>query len=224
MAHKSPFTQEIYDAWDKLVLDNGAKLNFAERYQGWQELHAICFQNGKWIVGFDDAGLVALLGYTLAMEKKDWQNARLLANQYLSHPEANRYPNDPHLSNAHGIEIAAGILCGDIAISTDKCLCLVDAKAFGRWSKTFLLTSIRHLASVLYELSPSAELDSNLRTYAFELIKRFPGFKKRANEVLTMTGNQEIMDWINGILNEYWERIKVAWTKRVKRLHPEFEG
>ena len=224
MAHKSPFTQEIYDAWDKLVLNNGAKLNFAKRYRGWQELHAMCFQNDKWIVGFDDAGLTAGLGYILAMEKKDWLNARLLANQYLSHPEANRYPNDPHLSSAHGIEIAAGILCGDVGVSTQKCIHLIDSKAFGRWSRTFLQTSVSHLAGVLFELSPKAPLSPELRNYAFELIKRFPGFKKRANEALAMTTNRQVMDWIDGVLKENWERNKSAWTKRVKKLHPDFEG
>ncbi len=224
MAHKSPFTQEIYDAWDKLVLEKGAKLNFAKRYQGWQELHAMCFQNGKWIVGFDDAGLAASLGYTLAMEKKDWTSARLLTNQYLSHPEVNRFPNDLHLPIANGIEIASGILCGDVYSSTQKCIHLIDSKAFGRGSKMFLQTSIGHLSGVLCELCPKALLSPELRDYAFQLMKRFPGFKKRANEVLNMTTNRQVMDWIDGVLKENWERNKSAWTKRVKKLHPDFEG
>ena len=221
MAHKSPFNQEICDAWDKLVLNNGAKLNFTKRYQGWQELHATCWQNGKWIVGFDDAGLTASLGYTLAMERKDWRNARLLANQYLSHPEANRFPNDLGLPSAHGIEIAAGILCGDVYASTQNCLLLIDSKTFGRASKMFLQTSISHLAGVLNELGRKAPLSPELLDYAFELMKRFPGFKKRAKEVLAMTTNQQIMDWIDGILKENLERNKADWTKRVKKLHPD---
>ena len=224
MAHKSPFNQEIYDAWDKLVLNNGAKLNFTKRYQGWQQLHAMCWQNGKWIVGFDDAGLTARLGYSLAMERKDWRNARLLANQYLSHPEANRFPNDLGLPSAHGIEIAAGILCGDVDASTRKCIHLIDSKAFGRGSKMFLQTSIGHLSGVLYELDLKAPLSPELREYAFELIRRFPGFKKRANEALAMTTIRQVNGWVEGILKENWERNKVAWTKRVKRQHPEFEG
>jgi hypothetical protein len=224
MARKSPFTPKVYDAWDKLVLDNGAKLSLDQRYKGWQELHDVCFQNGKWLVGFDDAGLAASLGSTLAMETKDWSSARLLANQFLSHPEAAHFPKDPHLPSAHRIEIAAGILCGDIVASSKKCLRLVDEKAFGRWSKTFLLTSISHLNGVLSELDPNCQISPDLRNYAFELVKRFSGFKKRANEVLTMTTNRQVICWVEGILRENWDRNKVAWTKRVKRLHPEFEG
>ena len=224
MPHKSPFTREIFDAWDKLVLNNGDKLTLDQRFAGWQNLHAMCLQNGKWIVGFMDASLAASLGYYLAMEKKDWTNARLLANKILAHPEANNFPNDPHLSSAHGIEIAAGILCGDLDASIKKSLRLIDEKFFGRWSKAFLQCSIGHLSDVLHELTPSGVLDPKLQDYAFELMKRFPGFKKRAKEVLTMTSNQEVMDWIDAIMKENWERNKAAWTKSVKCLHPEFEG
>ncbi len=224
MAHKSPFTDEIYNEWDKLVLNNGAKLKFAERYQGWQKLQAMCFQNGKWIVEFDDAGLVASLGYTLAMERRDWLNARMLANQYLSHPEANSFPNEPGLPSAHGTEIAAGILCGDIVASTQKCIHLIDSKAFGRGSKMFLQISINNLVGVLYELGPKSPLSPELHDYSFELMKRFPGFKKRASEVQAMTTYQQVIDWVDAILKENWERNNAAWTKRVKRQHPEFEG
>ncbi len=224
MAHKSPFTHEIYDAWDKLVLENGDNLTLEQRFAGWQNLHVMCFQDGKWMVGFMDAGLAASLGYSLAMQRKDWVNARLLANQYLVHPGAGQFPNEPHLSSAQGIEIAAGILCGDIVGSTKKCLRLVDEKSFGRWSKTFLQSSIGHLAGVLHESNPAAHLDPKLSNYAFELMRRFPGFKKRANEVLNLTTNGEAMDWIEGIFKENWKRNEEARTKRVKRLHPEFEG
>ena len=88
----------------------------------------------------------------------------------------------------------------------------------------FLQTSISNLNGILSELGPKAPLDPDLRNYGFELIKRFPGFKKRASEVLTMTTNRQVIGWVEAILKENWERNKVAWTKRVKRLHPEFEG
>lgn len=34
MPQSIPFTDWVYDAWDQLVLDKGAKLSFAERYAG----------------------------------------------------------------------------------------------------------------------------------------------------------------------------------------------
>lgn len=181
MAHKSPYTDEIYAFWDELVFGDGAKLPIEQRVEGWEKLHGMCWQNHEWIVGFDDAGLSAIHGVTLAMQQQRWSDARQLANEYLNHPDVKNHSKNPGISQAFGYEVCAGILCGDVEQSAQKNLIAIDTKAFGRMTSLHLHVSIGNLNGTLMEMG-EGDIDPFLKQYAFELVKRFPGFKRSASE------------------------------------------
>ncbi len=75
MANKSPFTEEIYQEWDQLVLANGYKLAYSERRERWQALYERTFIDGRWVVGGYEVSIVASLGVTLALRAKEYRFA-----------------------------------------------------------------------------------------------------------------------------------------------------
>jgi len=89
----SPFTEEIYRDWEKLIqgkertLDDGRQPH-PDQIIGWQALYEKATNNGEWRVPAPDAYLVASLGITLALQEFRFEDAAKLAKSYLDHPEA----------------------------------------------------------------------------------------------------------------------------------------
>lgn len=107
---KSPFAKEIVDEWDYLTfterkrwLESPEVSDFLARSQ---RLYDKCFAGGSWAVNIDDAGLVTLLCRTTSMIQNNWEEAILIINRWLTHPDASK-ADDFH----HGDFIGNRALC-----------------------------------------------------------------------------------------------------------------
>jgi hypothetical protein len=94
VAHQSPFSDDVHREWERLVFRvkelSGPEDREPppERVEGWRRLYERTFRDGEWLVSSPDASLVASLGVTIALRQRRFEDALVLARQYLDHPEA----------------------------------------------------------------------------------------------------------------------------------------
>lgn len=187
MPRKSPFTDAIVSAWDKLVLEKGAKLSLNERIAGWEELDDLCKQDGVWVVGFQDACLVGMLGVTLAFERKEWALARHHAKVLLQHKDALNDKNRREWESAKLYETSAALLCGEVEEGIAGATGLLDQTS-GRARRSLLY----HLHGVLSETTSDSIIDPKLSEYAETLIGGFPGSKRIALQAKRASTHDEL--------------------------------
>ncbi|MEQ1823620.1 MAG: hypothetical protein ABL949_14005 [Fimbriimonadaceae bacterium] len=200
MAHKSPFTEEIYQEWDQLVLEKGHRLTYAEKRQRWQILYEQTYKDERWIVGCYDVGLVASLGLSLALEGKEYVFARDLCRSVLA------LPCDEEVQRVHFLvrEGTAGILAGDVEQSVESWQLLLCNNPTNR---TLRVQMLGDLIGILEE-TISAELPSTAMCEVTSLIlAEFPGNKKRSKQALTAHANSELIGLIMDCFGS-WQQQK----------------
>lgn len=205
MPHKSPFTEEIYLVWDQLVLEKGMRLTLEERVAGWQKLHAMCWQDGKWIVGFMDAGLSANLGMSLAMQQQRWRDANNLSVELLAHAEASSYSRDPGMVQAYSFQVGALIMLGEVDQGVTLGTQLLESKEINWYYRIKFLHS---LCGVLHEPSLPKPLDRRIALFAQQVFSKFPGCKTLGKQASKAETAEELLDLIEKVFQHIQERRK----------------
>lgn len=205
MPHRSPFTEEIYLAWDQLVLQNGMRLTLEERVAGWQKLHAMCWQEGKWIVGFMDAELSGNLGMSLAMQQQRWSDAYNLSVELLAHEEASSYSRDPATIEAYSFQLAALIMLGKIDQAVALGTRLLESKEMLRYYRIKFLHS---LCGVLHEPSLPKPIDRRIALFAQRVFSKFPGCKTLGRQASKAESAEELLALIEKVFEHIQKRLK----------------
>lgn len=188
MPHKTPFTDWVYDAWDQLVLDKGAKLSLQERQAGWRALYDRCYVDGAWTIPIHDAELVTSLGFYLGWETGSYEAARGHSHELLDHPGF----AELSLGDAHEWrrkEANAAYLCGDKEHAIKQLRQIFDGSL-----PRDLVFDRSGLMVLLEALGPDHVPDEGLVGLVADVIAAHPGRKRLAKSVLRAKTTTELFD------------------------------
>ncbi len=188
MPQSIPFTDWVYDAWDQLVLDKGAKLSFAERYAGWQALYERCYIDGKWTIPVHDAELVTSLGFYQGWETRSFQDSRDRVRELLDHPDfaqLSRWESHDWVAK----EATATFLCGDTGHALGQLRRCLETRGHGE-----LVLLRASLYMLLEALGPDHVPSEGLVALVADVIAAHPGRKRLAKSVRTANTTSELQD------------------------------
>ncbi len=191
MPHKSPFTDWVADEWDELVLAKGARLSLEVRHRRWFDLYQRTYIDGKWVVGSDDASLVASLGGYLALESEDYRSCRDLLRQFLAHPDLTA----EKIFRGHGslfvLEANADMLCGNVKAGIERLRKPLHAP---RRQKHFLNVVRNDLISFVNTVGLEETLDPQIAEFVAEVVAYYRGLKRVSERVADATTYRELND------------------------------
>jgi hypothetical protein len=200
--HQTDYTPEILAEYLAICPQEDGKLTYEERYDRWQQLHASCYRDGQWLVSPLDAVLPASLGVFLASERKDWLGAKLLADQYLAHPEIRHPYSGLEVYSMAVMRVIPGVLSGRITETARESLRFFDEKSFGKMSQEFLVGCLQSFSSALMELEPDAEVNADIQQFALDLTSRLEGFQSLDDDVRSKRTNHELQSWIWSVVTD----------------------
>ncbi|MEQ1935568.1 MAG: hypothetical protein ABL962_17045, partial [Fimbriimonadaceae bacterium] len=182
MAHKSPFTEEIYQEWDQLVLEKGRKLSLAERTLRWRKLYERTCSNGTWTVPCGDASLVASLGANLSLESGDYELGREVCQSYLQLEPIDEV-SSAQITGYYGV---CTILAGDEEVG---CLILSNLLTVNSQIRSSILLL---LSGLLYEQGHQNAASKLQRELVGLLLSKYPGNKRRSQSALRSSTNGQL--------------------------------
>lgn len=191
MPRKRPPPSWVFEAWRELVLDKGDKLSLEERHRRWADLYSKTFHEGVWTVPADDAALVARLGWTIHMNKKQYETARDLLRAFMSHPA---YPSEVDATTYTEIvvcEATADILCSNVSGGVERLRAELHRPGRDRSARHSVRNS---LCEILWTLSPDKEADPAIRGLAADTIALYPGKKRLTQWARTCESNQDLLE------------------------------
>ncbi|CAN5641113.1 hypothetical protein BH11ARM2_BH11ARM2_25300 [soil metagenome] len=184
MAHSSPFTDAVVSEWDRLVKigwdSEQGRQPPHEQIEGWKVLYASSFIEEKWCVSAPDAGLIASLGVMIALQESRFEDAVMLAQQYLAHPNALEADKNTweHMSIYLGF---SQILCGRFEEGIDTLDRLLQATDHGRRGRANMIRY--HLLWALHDLGEEFPPDPRLSGFIERLLRVMKGQKRKARLV-----------------------------------------
>lgn len=190
MAHKSPFTEEIYRDWEVLAFDHAHPIPQDEKVRLSQILLDKCFQNGRWVVNPMDAGLPTSLAVTFALQQSRWLDAIDLCQQYLGHPELDEkedWHNLHFFTMRHGLarilaheeEFGASILINQLNSPNAVRAVTYDLR-------NNLITTLVNLGIVVPVAEP-------VRKVALEVLTRVRGPRRRLEAARRAQSNADLL-------------------------------
>ena len=191
MSRKSPFTEWVFSAWDELVLDKGAKLSLDERRSRWLGLYHRTYVDGKWIVGVDDAALVASLGETLAMIADEYERARDLLRQFFLHPDLTPKQLVREYESLFIREAIADILCGNVEDAIERLRQPLHAPD----RENVLLNVVRNdLINLMNTLGLGNAANPRITEFVAEVVGCYQGLKRFSQKISTNSTNGELSE------------------------------
>lgn len=191
MSRKSPFTEWVFSAWDELVLDKGAKLSLDERRSRWLGLYHRTYVDGKWIVGVDDAALVASLGETVAMIADEYERARDLLRQFFLHPDLTPKQLVREYESLFIREAIADILCDNVEAAIDR----LRRALYEPGRKRLFVNVLRNdLLNLVNTLGLDNAADSRITEFAAEVVGCYQGLKRVSRKIAANATNGELSE------------------------------
>lgn len=188
MSKQIPFTNWIYEAWDQLVLDKGAKLSFAERHPGWNDLRNRCYMDGAWAIPIHDAELVTSLGFYLGWEARSFHDSRDRIRELLDHPDFEQLSGRESREWV-AKEAVAAFLCGETGHALEQLRRCLETRDNGEL--VLLRASLYMLLEALgHDHAPS----EGLVALVADVIEAQPGRKQLAKSVRAAKTTSELQD------------------------------
>lgn len=192
---KGPYSDEIYEEWDQLVLDKGAKLSLQEREKRWRILYERFFVDGRWIVSSDDMGLIATLGRSIALEGQDWELANRLAQEVLIHEHLDVRKDRLVIMDAFIWEGVTEILLGKIESGVSKLSAPFHEGGTKLWEYRLFLRL--PLGGALDAIGLDKAADRRVANLVAELIASFPNCKRLSRKVSGAVTNGDLNDLLD---------------------------
>lgn len=144
------------------------------------------------MVSLWDAGLIAGLGNSLALEAGDFELARDLAGQFLEHPDLTMGP-------AHHVDMiefwvrqgVADVLVGDVDLGLNALQRGLDDKPFAPWKYELILRA--HLCGLVTLLGLERGADKRVVAFVCRVIGLFPRCKALSRRAAKATTNGDLL-------------------------------
>jgi len=197
MPHKKP-PSETYLEWERLVFqvgygcENPGREPVLEQVEGWKSLYVNTYQNGHWTISEDDAVLVAMLGWTIAMRQVRFNDAVVVARQFFAHPNATG-TDEIHWHEMIVNLGLAQVLAGQVEEGIQQ---LQDSIARRRkFPLTYCLALIRgRFTWVLEDLGRDKKPDPRIAMFITEILGQSRGQTRKARLAEQATTNAELIE------------------------------
>lgn len=189
----------VYDEWERLVTEEDRQAT----EPAWRILYDSCRENDAWIVSFDDACLVSILGMTIFMGSDRFAESSSLADTLCDHPDCWDPEGGfdwPTWAEVYKLQGQSMILDGDSEGGLQRIKKIVDSES---WEYPNLPTIRCVIArNAIAELcnwnsERCVKILPQLRAFAASVLRKWPEHSDMAKEVAMADSVEELQRLLN---------------------------